>query len=502
MLNLAEALRHHTQGVELSLVERHLHQMPPSYFERYAVTEIARHIRLLAEVSPVDPLAIEVRSLGPSVYEMLVGCIDYPGTIACITTALAADHYNLEDLQIASYTEPQSYHLDEPDYSIIVLRVSHSNDDPAEELTERFHDRLRSAFVHLAAGNFLEAQAAAARPDLNSRKAPPVRAQVGLVLGNDYRLEKRLARGGMSEVYLATQLSLDRTVAIKVARTEGGPDDEPAARFTREALVLGQFQCPYIVPVLAAGTIPSGSATLGWIAMEYQSGGDLARWVAQYGPPPVELALRWFRQALEGLRYAHNNNVLHRDLKPHNLLLTAEGNVKVGDFGLFKFVETEDAGGGRRRAVRGTPHYMSPEQARGENLDGRSDVYSLGTTFFHVITGRLPFDGPSSAEVLKQIANADAPKLLDVAKDLPIAMGVLFNRMLARNREERYQDVDVLLADLESYVARELLPLSESGSYPATEAADQEIAPPASSPGLETAAYIPAVPSDPVLGSN
>jgi serine/threonine protein kinase len=470
--------------------------MPSGYFERFAITNVARHIRLLSEVTATEPLALDVRPLGPHVFELLIVCVNFTGTIACVTTALAADQFNLEDLQISNSIDDTG-DGDNPDYSVIVLRVSGPNDDPAEELTERLHDRLRAAFVHLAAGHFLEAQAAAARSD-TPRNVPSVRAQVGLVLG-DYRLEKRIARGGMSEVYLATQLSLDRTVAVKVARQEGGPDDELAARFTREALVLGQFQSPYIIPVLATGTVPSGAGVLAWIAMEYQAGGDLARHVTTHGPASAELGLRWFRQALEGLRYAHHNGILHRDIKPHNLLLSAEGNVKLGDFGLFKFVAPEELAGGPRKPVRGTPYYMSPEQARGEHLDERSDVFSLGSTFFHVFTGRLPFEGATPADVLRVLSQSDAPPILELAPDLPSPFGVLFRRMLARNREDRYQDVGVLLADLESYAIRDLLPMAESGSFPATQAADIEVDNPP--PGVETSAYVPSVPSDPMMST-
>src|SRR5207245_3860370 len=151
---------------------------------------------------------------------------------------------------------------------------------PATALGLARRGRLRPVFMHLAAGEFLEAQAAAARLSAmpadtvtNDGQAGVPRATIGTVLGGDYRLERRLASGGMSEIYLATQLSLDRTVAVKVAREESGPDDDLATRFTREAVVLAQFNCPYIVPVLTAGAEPSGHGLLAWIAMEYQSGG-------------------------------------------------------------------------------------------------------------------------------------------------------------------------------------------------------------------------------------
>ena len=303
----------------------------------------------------------------------------------------------------------------------------------------------------------------------------------------------------MSEVYLATQLSLDRTVAVKVARQEGETADELAARFTRKALVLGQFQCPYIVPVFAAGTLPSGQGVLGWIAMEYQAGGDLARWIAQHGPVPIGLGLKWFRQALDGLGYAHNNGVMHRDIKPHNLLLTVDGDVKLGDFGLFKYVDT-DAGTGGRNPVRGTPYYMAPEQARGEHLDERSDIFSLGTTFFHLFTGRLPFDASTPVEVLKLIADGCAPKLESVAPDMPTPLHVILSRMLEREPERRYQSVSVLLEDLASYEMRELLSIGDSGSFepPADGGVMSD-----STPGLETSAYVPSgSSSDPLMRSN
>ncbi len=498
MHNPLELIHGLCSHVDPALVERHLRRMPPGYFERHAAADIARHVRLLAGVGADEPMAVEVRPLGAQVYEIVVVCANLPGAVACVTTALAADRFDLEDVQIASYDEaPDSPH--EPSLSVIQLRVSGPQDHPhTADLADALHARLRPAFMLLARGQFLDAQAAAATRAPHDTPGEPddtsaaVRAAAGLVLGGDYRLERRLAFGGMSEIYLATQLSLDRTVAVKIARQESRPDSELAARFAREAVVLAQFNCPYIVPVLAAGTVPSGAGVLGWIAMEYEAGGDLARWLGQQGPPALELGLRWFRQALEALRYAHRNAVLHRDLKPHNLLLTAEGNVKVGDFGLFKRVRADDPTRPAPAAVHGTPHYMSPEQARGEHLDERSDIFSLGTTFFHLFSGRLPFEHASAAELMRQITHADAPRLTDVAPHLPVPLAVLVGRMMARRREERYQDVGVILEDLASYESRGLLRSSDSGAFVAVPAVRDADGP----TGGVTEAYVPTAPSE------
>jgi hypothetical protein len=505
MLNPLDLIHSLCPQVDPILVERHLRRMPAGYFERYSAADIARHIRLLTGVGDGQPAAVEVRPLGVQVHEIVVACANLSGAVACITTALAADRFDLEDVQIASYDDASDTST-EPGLSVIHLRVSGPADGhAAADLADALRARLAPAFAFLARGQFLEAQAAAAAPRPAPDAAPEpepddtpaaLRATGGLLLAGDYRLERRLAYGGMSEIFLATQLSLDRTVAVKIAREESSPDSALAARFAREAVVLAQFTCPYIVPVLAAGTVPSGAGVLGWIAMEYEAGGDLARWLDQQGPPALELGLRWFRQSLEALRYAHRNAVLHRDLKPHNLLLTAEGNVKVGDFGLFKRVRADDPDRPAAAAVHGTPHYMSPEQAAGEHLDERSDIFSLGTTFFHLFSGQRPFEHDRPAELMRQITHADAPRLSDSAPHLPVPLAVIVGRMLARRREERYQDVGVILEDLASYESRGLLRGSDSGAFmpvPAVRDAD-------GGPGDDTQAYVPAAPSDSVNG--
>jgi serine/threonine-protein kinase len=285
-----------------------------------------------------------------------------------------------------------------------------------------------------------------------------------MLLGGDFRLQRKLASGGICDVYQANQLSLNRTVAVKLFHHEGADDADLYARFNQEAVVLAQFSCPQIVPILAAGTAsrPAGG-TLGWMAMEFVGGGDLARYVQNQGPPLIEVGLRWLRDALEGLAYAHRRGVFHRDIKPHNLLLTADGAVKVSDFGLLKQVQPTPGGLTPRSIIMGTPHYMSPEQALGEAVDERSDVFSLGTTFYYVFSGQLPFDRPTPAAVLVQISQEDAPRLDEVAPHMPRPVTLILRRMMARRREERYQEVGVVLEDLASYERRGLLTFAEAG---------------------------------------
>jgi hypothetical protein len=468
-----ELVRRECPEIDPALRDRHLQCLPDAYFERYSPTEIAGHLRLLATLSEADRVAVEARPLEPGSFEVLVVGDDYTGTVACITAALAAEGFDLEDIQVASYVDPEMEPVPGlPLYFVIVLCVrSPAPGPPPAEMAAQLHDRLGPALAHLAAGRFAEAQKFAAEPPAGPEipAVPPALTPAhldGIVLGSDFRLDCRFTTGGTSEVYLATQLSLNRTVAVKVSRYEGQADDAMLARFSQEAIVLGGFSCPHIVQVYAAGTV-SGRAggVLGWIAVEYLAGGDLGRWLQAKGPP-LEFAPRWFRQALEGLRYAHRRGIIHRDLKPQNLLLTNEGMLKLSDFGLLLQVQQPlGQGNGFRQPIMGTPHYMSPEQALGEPLDERSDIFALGTTFYHLLSGRLPFDRNDIPNLLLQIAQQDAPPLTSTAPHVPRPLAVIIQRMMARPREDRYQDVEVILEDLAAFERRDLLNFAEPASF-------------------------------------
>ncbi len=431
MVSLQDSVRSQCPDLDPALVARHFDGLSASYFERYSVADVVRHLRLLARLTPAAAVDVEVRPLAAHAFEVTVVGTDHAGTVACITTALAALAFSLEDVQVAPYLDDGA--ASGPRYFVIVLRISGSlRGQSLADFTESLRERLRLSFAHLEQGDLLAAQAVAADtrvppadgtavlPGRRSGPVPRVSGYEGMLLGGDFRLQRKLASGGICEVYLATQLSLNRTVAVKLFHNEGAADSDLYARFNQEAQVLAQFSCPQIVPILAAGTAtgPAGG-TLGWMAMEYVGGGDLARYVQAQGPALIEVGLRWLRDALEGLAYAHRHGVLHRDIKPHNLLLTTDGAVKVSDFGLLKQVQQSPSGLTPRSIIMGTPHYMSPEQTLGEPLDERSDVFSLGTTFFYVFTGQLPFDRTSPAAVLVQISQEDAPRLDTVAPHVP-----------------------------------------------------------------------------------
>ncbi len=504
MLNLLDSVRGQCPDLDAGLVEMHFRRLPATYFERYSAADVARHLRLLAGLHGPNPVDVELRPLAARAFELVVVGVDYPGTLACITAALAAYGFDLEDVQVSPYLDPGNGTADptEPTFFVIVLRVSGGlRGRSLADFVAELRSRLRLAFAYLAQGNLIEAQTVATDTRITQAETAQTasdRASLsaasrsagcqGLVLGGDFRVERKLATGGMSEVYLGTQMSLNRTVAVKVFRHEGTADDGLLARFNQEAHVLAQFSCAHIVQILAAGTAhDSAGSVLAWMAMEYMAGGDLGHWLQQQGPAPVELGLRWLRQALEGLHYAHRHAILHRDLKPHNLLLTGEGHLKVSDFGLLKPVQRLDLDRTPFAAIVGTPHYMSPEQALGETLDERSDIFSLGTTFFYLLSGKLPFQKSTPAAVLVQIAQQDAPRLTEIASQVPVPLAIIISRMMARQREERYQDVGVILEDLASYERRGLLSFSPSGSFAAVPSPL-----PIDRPGVQTQAYQPS----------
>jgi serine/threonine-protein kinase len=254
-------------------------------------------------------------------------------------------------------------------------------------------------------------------------------------LGQQYQVEGEIGRGGMSVVYRARDVRLNRPVAIKVLPPELAYDSAIRLRFTREAQTSAQLSHPHIVPIYDVGE-RSGVA---YFVMAHVTGGNLATLLGRAPRPPIEDARRVIREIADALEYAHERGVVHRDIKPDNILLDGDGGrAMVTDFGIARAIEA-----GSRLTVTGiavgTPAYMSPEQAMGEReVDGRSDIYSLGVVAYQMLTGRLPFVGSNPMALLLKHVNERPRPIAELRPDAPKAMRDAIERALMKDREDRW----------------------------------------------------------------
>ncbi|HXX95073.1 MAG TPA: protein kinase, partial [Planctomycetota bacterium] len=266
-----------------------------------------------------------------------------------------------------------------------------------------------------------------------------------------YRLVKKLGEGGMGAVYLAVDSATSRSVAVKVLPRQYSTNAEFVKRFRREAELAAQLKHPNIVGAFSAGE------DLGYhyYVMEYCEGETLDSLLKRQGILPVPQALGLILQAAQGLHFAHQQGILHRDIKPSNLFLLKDGTVKILDLGLSKFLD--DPGQSFKTvtgAVLGTPHYISPEQAQGDReIDGRTDLYSLGATLYHLLTGQTPFDGATVIEILSKHVNTRLPNPQDLREEIPDPVVQVLERMMAKAPRDRYRDGGALIADLEQVMA-------------------------------------------------
>ena len=248
-----------------------------------------------------------------------------------------------------------------------------------------------------------------------------------------------IGKGGMASVFLATQLALDRKVALKVLTPHSNQDSSFPERFTRETRILAQLSHPSIISIHEAG-IHQG---VPFLSMDYAAGGDLASKL-NAGVSTLD-ALHICRQTASALAYLHSKGFIHRDIKPANILFRADGSVAVSDFGIAKHVDSTQIT--QFGAVIGTPAYLSPEQIRGTNLDGRSDLYSLGVVLYELLTGTRPFAG-EPAEVVQQHLSYPVPELPEAKRNLDWVVA----RLLAKNPEERFQSAEELVSVLDDKI--------------------------------------------------
>jgi len=218
-------------------------------------------------------------------------------------------------------------------------------------------------------------------------------AEIGSVLGGRYRLIELLGQGGMATIYRATDSQLGRDVAVKILRPEYGRDPDFVARFRAEAQAVASLSNPNIVPVHDFGMDPAGP----YIVMSYVDGEDLATLLRRTGPVQPRQAARIAAESARALAAAHARGIIHRDVKPGNIMLAQDGRVEMTDFGIARAIS--EAQMTLPGTTLGSVHYFSPEQARGEPATERSDIYSLGIVLFELLTGRRPFEGDSAAAI-------------------------------------------------------------------------------------------------------
>lgn len=267
-----------------------------------------------------------------------------------------------------------------------------------------------------------------------------------------FEVERLLARGGMGAVYLAHDQSLDRPVAVKVLPAELAHHPELQERFIREARAQARLNSPHVVHIDYIGRTPAadGEPASLFFAMELVDGGALERVLDQGQVLAAEDARKYMIQVAEGLRDAEQAGIIHRDVKPGNLLIDRHGYIKIADFGVAKPIRDTDSKITQDGAVVGSPLYMAPEQAKGEPLDQRADMYALGCTFFHLLTGAAPFDGSTPLAVVSKHLTSPPPELSAVLPGAPKALSAVILRLMQKDPADRYASYDALIADLEN----------------------------------------------------
>jgi eukaryotic-like serine/threonine-protein kinase len=284
---------------------------------------------------------------------------------------------------------------------------------------------------------------------------------LGTVIGGRYRLEAEIGRGGMSTVYRAFDTVLERTVAIKLMHREIAADADQLERFRREARSVAQLNHPHVVTVIDAGEELSadghgpGEAAVGapYIVLEYVDGETLKDVIRREGPLEIPQAIAYTIEIARALGAAHEHQIVHRDVKPHNVLISEEGGAKITDFGIARTLTEEGLTMAGR--VLGTTDYVSPEQALGQPVTGQSDLYSLGIVLFEMLTGSVPFHGSSPVAVAMKHVREEVPDVLLLRPALSAATAAVVDRAVSKDLARRYPDAASMVADLEDVLALE-----------------------------------------------
>src|SRR5918999_130407 len=266
---------------------------------------------------------------------------------------------------------------------------------------------------------------------------------IGTTLNGRYALESKLGSGGMSTVYLARDATLERWVAVKILHREISDQPDQLERFSRESRTVAQLSHPNVVAVIDAGE--DGGHP--YIVFEYVEGENLKQRIKRLGPLDPQEALAYAIEVARGLSVAHARKLVHRDVKPQNVLIDAEGRAKVTDFGIAR--ELEQQGVTATGRVLGTTDYVAPEQAMGHGVDPRSDVYSLGVVFYEMLVGQVPFHADSQVGVAMKHVNEELPDVQRRRPEASAAVALVVERATAKNPAERYQRIEEMIDDLQ-----------------------------------------------------
>jgi beta-lactam-binding protein with PASTA domain/tRNA A-37 threonylcarbamoyl transferase component Bud32 len=269
------------------------------------------------------------------------------------------------------------------------------------------------------------------------------------LLGGRYELDGVIGRGGMAEVYRARDLRLDRVVAIKTLRSDLARDPTFQARFRREAQSAASLNHPSVIAVYDTGEDTLDNNPVPYIVMEYAEGRTLRDVLHEEQRLPPERALQMTDGILRALDYSHRGGIVHRDIKPANVMLTNSGEVKVMDFGIARALADSAATMTATAQVIGTAQYLSPEQARGERVDARSDIYSTGCVLYELMTGRPPFQGDSPVAIAYQHVREEAPQPSQIDPSIPQYANAIVMKALAKDPNYRYQSASEMRADIQ-----------------------------------------------------
>lgn len=289
---------------------------------------------------------------------------------------------------------------------------------------------------------------------------------IGIILGNRYEIIEKIGEGGMAIVYKAKCHLLNRFVAIKVLRDEFTDDEQFIGKFRRESQAAASLSHPNIMNIYDVGAEEIDSKKIHYIVMEYINGYTLKEIIRSKGKLTTDETIRYSLQMAEALQHAHRNSIVHRDIKPHNIMITDDNRIKVTDFGIARAVTSSTVT--TTSNVLGSVHYFSPEQARGGYTDEKSDIYSLGIVMYEMITGKVPYDGESPISVALKHIQEEIVLPSQIDNTIPANLESIIMKCVQKRQSDRYNNITELISDLKGIKSNNIKSLSDNDIESAT----------------------------------